>query len=83
MSDSTNVQDKWKHKGKDPKESDSKPKVIQKYFEGASSSKRKKIFEKTKCPYCMRGFHPERQCMKKKIDQFPSLLEQNNISLPK
>ena len=74
ISDSSNVQAKWEHKGKEPKASDmgkepkasdSKPKEIQNYFEGDSGSKRKKKFENTKYPYCMRGFHPERHCMKK------------------
>ena len=54
----------------------------QQSFGGASGSKKKKKFEKTRCPYCMRGFHPERQCMKKKIDQLSTLLEQKNIALP-
>ena len=65
-----------------PKSSDSKPKGSQNSSEGASSSKKKKKFEKTKCPYYMRGFHPKIQCMKKKFDQFSTLLEENNISLP-
>ena len=30
----------------------------------------------------MRGFHPERLCMKKTLDQLKTLLVQNNISLP-
>ena len=59
-----------------------KPKESQKCSEGALGSKKKKKFEKTKCPYCMRGFHPEIQCMKKNIDQFSYILEQNSISLP-
>ena len=79
--ESNNVQARGKHKGKDPKASDSKPKENQRSSDGASGSKRKKKFEKTKCPYCMRGFHPESQCMKKTIDQL-STLEQNNIALP-
>ena len=65
MSNSTNAKAKGRHKGKEPKASDSKPKESQKSFEGASVSKRKKKFEKTDCPYCMRGFHPEIHCMKK------------------
>ena len=59
---------KGKHKGKDPKAFDSNPKENRNSSEGASGSKRKKIFEKTKCPYCMRGFHPKIQCMKKTLD---------------
>ena len=35
-----------------------------------------------KCPSCIRGFHPENQCMKKTIDHLSTLLEHNNISLP-
>ena len=74
MSDSTNAQAKGKHKGKEPKASDSKPKENQEYFEGASGSNKKKKFEKARCPYYMRGFHPESQCMKKKINQVSALL---------
>ena len=43
MSDSTNAQDKGKHKGKDPKASYSKPKESQKSSEGDSGSKREKV----------------------------------------
>ena len=82
MSYSTNMQAKGKHEGKDPKSSDSKPKDNQTSFEGASGSKKKKKFEKTRCPYCTRGFHSKIQCMEKKIDQLSTLLEQNNIFLP-
>ena len=59
MSNSSNAQATGKHKGKDPKAFDSKPKESHNYFEGALGSKKKKTFENTKCPYCMRGFHPE------------------------
>ena len=59
MSDSTNVQAKGKHKGKEPKAYYSKPKESQKYSKGDLVSKKKKKFENTKCPYCMMGFHPE------------------------
>ena len=59
-----------------------KPKENHRSSDGASGSKKKKKFEKTRCPYCMRGFHPERKCMKKTIDQLSTLLEQKNISLP-
>ena len=31
----------------------------------------------------MRGFHPKSKCMKKTIDQLSTLLEHNNITLPK
>ena len=82
MTYSTNEQDKGRNKGKDSKSSDSKPKEIHNYFEGDSGSKRKKKFENTKYPYCMRGFHLENQCMKKHIDQLWSILKQNHISLP-
>ena len=64
MSDSTNAQAKGKHKGKDPKAIDSKLKENQRSSERASGS----IKEKTKCPYCMRGFHLESQCMKNTIE---------------
>ena len=82
MSDSTNAQAKGKHKGNETKASDSNPKESQKYFKGASSSKKKKKFENTKCYYCTRGFHPENQCMKKHIDQMSALLKKNHIYLP-
>ena len=78
MSYSNNAQSKGKHKGKDPKSTDSKPKENQRYFDGASGPKK----NKTKCPYGMRGFHPESQCMKKTVDQLSTLLEHNNIVLP-
>ena len=82
VTDSNNVQSKGKHKGKDPKSIDSKPKENQRYFDGTSGSKKKNKFEKTRCPYCMRGFHLENECMKKNIEQLSTLLEHNNISLP-
>ena len=60
MTYSTNAQAKGRHKAKEPKASDSKPKESQKYSEGALGSKKKKKFEKTKCPYCMRDFHTKK-----------------------
>ena len=66
--DSTKAQDKGRPKGKEPKAVDSKPKENQKNFKGASGSKKKKRLEKKKCPYCMRGFHPEDLCMKNTLD---------------
>ena len=42
----------------------------------------KELREKTKCPYCVRGFHPEIHCRKKQINQLSTLLEENNIALP-
>ena len=80
--DSNNEQERGKHKGKETKKIDSKPKEKQESSDGALGSKKKKKFEKTKCPYCMRGFHPESHCMKKTIDQLSTLLEQNNIAFP-
>ena len=71
MSDSDNAQEIGKHKGKDHKATDSNPKENQSYYDGASGSKK----EKTKCPYCMRGFHPESQCLKKMINQLSTLLK--------
>ena len=56
--ESNNAQEKGKHKGKETKNNDLKPKENKKYSDGASGSEKKKKFEKTKCPYCMRGFHP-------------------------
>ena len=75
LANSNNAQERWKHKGKETKNTDLKPKENQQSSGGASGSKKKKKFEKTKCPYCMRGFHPKIQCMKKTIDQLSSLLE--------
>ena len=49
---------------------------------GASGSKKNKKFKKAKCPYCMRGFHLESQCMKKTLDQLKKILGHNNSSLP-
>ena len=80
--DSNSAHERGKHKGKKTKNTDSKPKENQESFDGASGSKKKKKFEKTRCPYCMRGFHPESQCIKKTIKHLSTLLEQNNISLP-
>ena len=82
MSNSNNVYTRGKHKGKDPKSTDSNPKEINKSSEGASGSKKKKKFKKTECPFCIKGFHPESQCMKKQIDQLSRLLKHNHISLP-
>ena len=77
--DSKNAQARGKHKGKEPKTIDSKPKENQRSFEGVLGSKKNKKFKKTRGPYCMRGFHPESQCMKKTIGQLPTILEHNNI----
>ena len=74
VTNSSKVQEKGKSKKKEPKATDSN----QQTFERASDSKRKK----KKCPYCMRGFHPEDSCMKKTLDQMKALCVQNNISLP-
>ena len=57
-------------------------KRTEKTFEGDFGSKKKKKFEKKKCPYCMRGFHPEDSCMKKTLHRLKALCVQNNISLP-
>ena len=65
MTNSNNAQER----GKDPKIIDTNPKENQRSFDGALGSKKNKKFEKIKCPYCMRGFHTEIQCMKKTIDQ--------------
>ena len=78
VTDSSKVKAKGKSKKKEPKAADSKPKQNQQTFEEASGSKRKK----KKCPYCMRGFHPEYSCMKNTLDQMKYLCVQNNISLP-
>ena len=82
VTDSTKAQAKGESKGKEPKADDSKPREDQNTFEGASSSKKKKKFEKKMCPYSMRGFHPKDSCMKKQVDQLTALLKKNNIALP-
>ena len=48
---------------------------------GGPNGKEKK-FEKKKCPYCMKGFHPEDSCMKKTLNQLKALCVQKNIALP-
>ena len=65
VTDSNNVQVRGKDKGKEDQQSSN----------GASGSKKNKKFEKTRCPRCMRGFHPENQCMKKTIEQLSTFLE--------
>ena len=50
MKDSNNAQARGKHKGKDPKATNSKPKKNHRYSEGASISKKNKKFKKTRCP---------------------------------
>ena len=82
MIDSTNAQDKGRHKGKEHKAFDSNPKENQNTYEGASGSKKKKNIDKNICPYCTRVFHLEDECMKKQIDQLSAVLKHNNISLP-
>ena len=60
VTDSSKVQEKGKSKKKEPKAAD----LNQQTSERASGSERKK----KKCPYCVRGFHPEDSCMKKTLD---------------
>ena len=78
VTDSSKAQEKGISKKKEQKAADSKPKQNQQTSEGASGSKKKN----KKCPYCMRGFHPEDSCMKKTLDQMKYLCVHNNISLP-
>ena len=40
-------------------------------------------YDKGKCPYCKKGNHTKKYCMKKTIDQVTKLLEHQNIYLPK
>ena len=82
VTDSTKAQAKGRSKGNEHKTTDSNPKENQKTSERAFDSKKKKKFDKKKCPYSMRGFHPEDLCMKKTLNQLKTLLEQNNIYLP-
>ena len=49
MTDSNNAQEKGKHKGKETKNTVLKPKENQESSDGALGSKKKKIFEKTRC----------------------------------
>ena len=48
-----------------------------------SGSKRSKKNgkRKTLCSYFGRGFHPERSCMRRKIDEMSLLLKKHNIIL--
>ena len=80
-----NAQAKGKHKGKEKKNNDFNPKDKKNPSEGASGSKKDKHkkFYKAECSYYKRGSHPENLCRKKTIDHMSSLLEQNNIALPK
>ena len=48
--DSNNAKERRKQKGKETKNCDSKPKENKKYSDGASGSKKKNKFEKTRCP---------------------------------
>ena len=73
MTNSNKAQAKGRHKGKEPKASDSKPKEDQKTSKGALGSKNKRKFEKKMCPDCTRGFHPEDSCMKKTLNQLKAL----------
>ena len=82
MTDSNDAQERGKHKWKESKTTVSNPKENQRYSDGASVSNKKNKFDKAKCPYYMRGFHPERQCMNKTSDQPSTLLKKNNVSLP-
>ena len=75
VGDSNNAHERGKHKGKETKNIDSKPKDNKISFDLALGSKKKKKFEKTRCPYCMRGFHLESQCMKKTINQLSTLVK--------
>ena len=50
VTESNNVQARGKHKGKETKNNDLKPKENQRSFDGASGSKKKKKFEKTRRP---------------------------------
>ena len=50
MLDSKNAKSKGKHKGKEPKYTDSKPKENHRSSNGALCSKKKKNFKKAKCP---------------------------------
>ena len=50
VADSKNAQARGKTNGKETKNNDSNPKENQQYSRGALGSKKKKKFEKTKCP---------------------------------
>ena len=83
VTESKNEQERGKHKGKEIINTNSNPKENHRYSDGASRSNKKKKFEKTKCPYYMRGFHPKSQCMKNTIDQLKKLLEQKKFPFHK
>ena len=74
------VDSKGKNKAKKPPEKKRDKNKSQEELQG--SKKKKNKGEMIKCAYCSKGYHPERSCMKKQIDMFTQLLENNNISLP-
>ena len=81
MTDSTKAQAKGRSKGKVPKAVDSNPKQNQKTYEEPSVSNKKNKIDKKICPYCMRVFHLDYQCMKNQVDQLTVVLKKNKISL--
>ena len=65
------------------KQKDESP-VEKQQSNGPSGSKRSKKNGKGKtlCSYCGRGFHLERSCMRRKIDEMDLLLKKHNIIVP-
>ena len=57
MTGLNNAQERGKHKGKETKTIDLKPRENLISSDGASGSNKKKKFKKTRCPYYMRVFH--------------------------
>ena len=78
------VDSKGKKKFKNPLEQKRDKSKSQEDPSGSKKNfqKKKNKGEMKKCTYCCKGYHPERSCMKKKIDMLNQLLEKNKISLP-
>ena len=83
VTNSSKAQAKGKSNKKEPKAVDSKPKQNQQTFEAAYDAKKKKKFEKKLCPYCEKGYHLEKYCMRKQLDEMFALLKQHNIASPR
>ena len=64
--------------GKGKKKNDPPKDNEQSYESSRSRRSKKKGKEKILCSNCGRGFHSERSCMRRNIDQMDLLLEKNN-----
>ena len=66
------VDSKSKKKSKNPLDQKRDKNKSQEDPQGSkkNSQKKKNKGEMSKCAYCSKGYHPQRSCMKKKIDMF-------------